>query len=119
MDQLIFACMVWLAAGQQANAGYPILTVVDAHGIRHFSAEQLLQRKDCRSPDLRGDDYHHKVQFRAVPLLSLFDKDLDPADALEATALDGFVAEIPLRQLVGETATGDIPWIAIEDPVHP
>ena len=119
VKQLMFACLVWLAAGQQANAGNPILTVVDAHGARHYSAEELLRRKSCSSPDLRGDDYHHKVQFRAVPLLSLFDEDLDPADTLEATALDGFVAEIPLRQLVGKTATGDVAWIAVEDPARP
>jgi mono/diheme cytochrome c family protein len=40
-------------------------------------------------------------------------------DTLEASAADGFIAQIPLALIARGTHGGAVAWLAIEDPAHP
>jgi hypothetical protein len=56
------------------------------------------------------------MSYHGVPLQALLGVlPPDPADTVQARAKDGFVAEIP-RTLISGAA---VPWIAVEDAVHP
>ena len=86
-----------------------------------LSAEELLSRADAATIEVPADvAYGRPMTFRDVPLLALLGKHLDPAfDTLEATATDGFVAQIPLG-LVNEGASGgSVAWLAVEDGAAP
>jgi mono/diheme cytochrome c family protein len=55
-----------------------------------------------------------------VPLLALLGTSIDPAlDTIEARAIDGFVAQIPLALVTKGREGGSVAWIAVEDPAEP
>ena len=97
----------------------PVPLAVSGHGLRQWSAAELLARPDARAIDLPIDPtYRRPMTYRAVPLPALLhDAGIAPGDTVQFVATDGFVAELPARLLL---ATGGAsPWLAVEDPATP
>ncbi|MEZ5465491.1 MAG: cytochrome c [Lysobacteraceae bacterium] len=64
-----------------------------------------------------GDDvaYRRDMRFRAIPMTSLLSGiERDHYDRLEAVALDGFVAQIPLSLLLDDRPGAPQAWLAVE-----
>jgi mono/diheme cytochrome c family protein len=60
------------------------------------------------------------MTYRAVPLLALLGSVHDSRfDTLEARALDGFIAQIPLALIAEGQHGGAVAWLAVEDPSQP
>ena len=89
--------------------------------MHRFTASDLLARPDAAEVAIPNDhDYGSATGYRAVPLLSLLaDLPPDRFDTLEARAIDGFVAQIPLSLVRQGVKGGAIAWIAVEPPNHP
>jgi mono/diheme cytochrome c family protein len=87
---------------------------------QRLTASELLARTDAAEVTVPDDvSYAQAKTFRVVPLLSLLPGVPEPFDTLEARALDGFVAQIPLS-LVREAASGgSVAWLAVEPPGRP
>jgi mono/diheme cytochrome c family protein len=98
-----------------------MLALSTGGGARVLKAEDLLSRPDARTIEIPADvAYKRPMTFRAVPLLALLGNDLDPAfDTLEATATDGFVAQIPLDLVRKGASGGSVAWLAVEDATGP
>ncbi len=65
-------------------------------------------------------DYGVSLTLQAVPLLDLLaGLPLERFDRLEASAKDGFVAQIPLALIEAGKRGGSVAWIAVEEPNHP
>jgi mono/diheme cytochrome c family protein len=110
--------MFMVLATKLAGAAEPSLTL-DLGGVQHrFTASELLTRPDAADIDIPNDhDYRRATHYRAVPLLPLLaDLPPDRFDTLEARALDGFVAQIPLSLVRQGAEGGAIAWIAVEPP---
>jgi mono/diheme cytochrome c family protein len=113
-----------LGAGMQAFADAPALVVKSGDDEHSFTASELLARPDNKSVNLTGtvvgDIYHHKVEYRAVPLLALLGNRPEAHfDTVEVQATDGFVSEIPLTLVERGAKNGAVAWLAVEDPAHP
>jgi mono/diheme cytochrome c family protein len=129
MKNILNASLVALAlycvgASTQAVADAPALVVKSGDGERSFTAADLLARPDNKSVSLSGnvsgDIYHHKVEYRAVPLLALLGNRPEAHfDTVELQASDGFVSEIPLALVERGAKNGAVAWLAVEDPAHP
>ena len=125
-DPRLVACLLVLScpvAPALAQGAPPTLTVVDAKGETHrFEAAALLADPDVET--IRVDEdaaYKDKAPpYRALPLASFLGR-LSPGDAdiLEATALDGYVAQLPADKVMGTDPAGAIAWLAVEDPSDP
>lgn len=106
-----------------AAAGATTLTVVDAAGTSHaFSASDLLARPDAASLMVKGDPAYGDAApvYRVVPLAKLLSgMPTTGADVVKATALDGFVAQLPAAKLLNTDAAGAIAYVAVEDPRKP
>jgi mono/diheme cytochrome c family protein len=109
------------AAAASAQPTQPILAVAAGAVTHHFTAAELLSRPDLASiPIPPGVDYDVPLTVQAVPLLDLLAAfPLERFDRLEATATDGFVAQIPLALIGAGKTGGSVAWVAIEDPAHP
>jgi mono/diheme cytochrome c family protein len=93
------------------------LSVDLGHGVKTYSAEQLLARSDARSITIPDDvSFKHAMHYRAVPLKALLEG-ANADDALLFVATDGFAAEIPAALVLH--AHGSEAWLAIEEPAHP
>ena len=92
---LVYLC----TAGVGAEPAEPALTITAGSITKHFTAAELLSRPDLASIQIPpGVDYDVPLTLQAVPLLDLLVLfSLEQFDRLEATATDGFVAQIPLR----------------------
>jgi mono/diheme cytochrome c family protein len=104
-----------------AWANTPSLTVSFGTDTRRFSVGELLARPDARTLQVpEGVGYGRSMTYRAVPLLALLPPAaLNGIDTIEARATDGFVAQIPAELVRKGANGGSVPWIAVEDPVHP
>nr|WP_183423979.1 c-type cytochrome [Luteibacter sp. Sphag1AF] len=93
------------------------LKIDTGHGVQTLESGALLRRADARDITVPEDvSYHRSMTWRAVPLRALLG-DL-PADAhIQFTALDGFSAEIPLKDITN--TKGAQAWLAIEQPSEP
>jgi mono/diheme cytochrome c family protein len=117
-------CCAGMGIGTQAHADAPALVIKNADGERSFTQADLLGRPDSKSVTLTGsvsgDIYHHKVEYRAVPLLALLGSRPEAHfDTVELQASDGFVSEIPLALIERGAKNGAVAWLAVEDPAHP
>src|SRR4051812_40542368 len=113
--------MFMVLATELARAAEPSLTF-DLGGVQHrFTASKLLARPDAADVDIPNDyDYRRATHYRVVPLLPLLaDLPQEHFDTLEARALDGFVAQIPLSLVRKGAEGGATAWIAIEPPGQP
>ena len=100
---LLGICM----ASARAEPTRPVLTITGGADTKHFTAAELLSRADLASLEIPPNvDYKVSLTVQAVPLLDLLAAiPLEGLDRLEASATDGFVAQIPLA-LIGETPQG-------------
>jgi mono/diheme cytochrome c family protein len=120
--KLVSALLLCLsAAGARAQPAQPTLTVTAGAVANHFTSAELLSRPDLASIQIPpGVDYDVPLTVQAVPLLDLLAAfPLEHYDRLEATATDGFVAQIPLALIEAGKSGGSVAWVAVEDPAHP
>jgi hypothetical protein len=109
------------AAGTCTQPAQPTLTVTAGAVTNRFTAAELLSRRDLANIQIPpGVDYNVQLTVQAVPLLDLLAAfPLEGFDRLEATATDGFVAQIPLSLIEAGKSGGSVAWVAVEDPAHP
>lgn len=112
-----------VVAPARAQGTDTVLTVIDATGKRHtFTPPALLGRGDATTIHIPRDvSYGNSPStYRAVPLASLLGSvPSTEADVLMATALDGFVAQLPLDKLMNTSPAGALAYLAIEDRAAP
>ena len=86
------------AASVRAEPAQPIFTITAGAVTKYFTAAELLSRSDLASVQIPPRvDYDVSLIVQAVPLLDLLAAfPLEGFDRLEASATDGFVAQIPL-----------------------
>jgi mono/diheme cytochrome c family protein len=109
------------ATALHAAPAQPTLTITAGGAANRFTVAELLSRRDLASVQIPPHvDYSNSLTVQAVPLLNLLASfPLEGFDRLEATATDGFVAQIPLTLIEAGKSGGSVAWIAIEDPDHP
>jgi mono/diheme cytochrome c family protein len=109
-------------ASERAEPAQPVLTITAGADTKHFTAAELLSRADLASLEIPSNvDYKVSLTVQAVPLLDLLAAiPLEGLDRLEASATDGFVAQIPLALIEAGKSGGSVAWIAVEDSAnHP
>ncbi|MDF3863092.1 c-type cytochrome [Pseudomonas denitrificans (nom. rej.)] len=93
------------------------LTLELPDGKHDLSTEQLLANPKAQDIEILADvSYNRAMHYRAVPLTALL-QGVQPADHLQAVALDGFAAELPAAPLLAEK--GSRAWLAIEESGKP
>jgi hypothetical protein len=104
------------AAGACAEPTQPALTVTAGAITNRFTAAELLARPDLVSVQIPpGVDYDVELTVQALPLLDLLAASpLGGFDRLEATATDGFVAQIPLALIKAGKSGGSVAWVAVK-----
>src|SRR5215471_12077143 len=115
---LLGICM----ASARAEPTRPVLTITGGADTKHFTAAELLSRADLASLEIPPNvDYKVSLTVQAVPLLDLLAViPLEGLDRLEASATDGFVAQIPLALIEAGKSGGSVAWVAVEDSAnHP
>lgn len=99
------------------------LTVVDAKGGSHaFPIATLLAHPDATTVTVTGDPSYgaDAPAFKAIPLAKLLaGLPVEGADVLKATALDGFVAQLPAARALSADPAGAVAYLAVEDPARP
>jgi len=113
----LLAVLLTGLGGQPSVAASPVLVVTVGGATQQFTGDELLARHDSARLEIPHDPaYGRAMSYRAVPLSALLSAlPPDPGDTIQATAIDGFVAELP-RTLIGGVA---VPWLAVEEPAHP
>ena len=109
------------AATVSAEPAQPILVITAGAVTNQFTTAELLSRTDLASVQIPPQvDYNVSLTVQAVPLLDLLAAfPLEGFDRLEASATDGFVAQIPLALIEAGKSGGSVAWIAVENPNHP
>jgi len=109
------------ATALHAEPAQPTLTITAGGVANRFTVAELLSRTDLASVQLPPHvDYSVSLTVQAVPLLDLLASfPLEGFDRLEASATDGFVAQIPLALIEAGKSGGSVAWIAVEDADHP
>jgi mono/diheme cytochrome c family protein len=104
----------------RAEPAQPTLTITAGPITHHFTATELLSRTDLASIRIPPHvDYDISLTLQAVPLLDLLAAfPLERFDRLEASATDGFIAQIPLSLIEAGKSGGSVAWIAVENPDH-
>jgi len=101
---------VALAAAAVAFAAEPTLELKLGPLAQHLTRKELLANPALRTIDVMTDvAYHRNMQYQAVPLNALI-RDVPPDGSVQFTATDGFVANIPVKTLLGVGQA----WLAIE-----
>jgi hypothetical protein len=92
---LLNICAVSVRAGPAPQ----VFTITAGTVTHHFTADELLSHADLAAIQIPPHvDYDFPLTLQAVPLLDLLAGfQLEPFDRLEATASDGFVAQIRSR----------------------
>lgn len=120
---LATAALLGLAAPTAAAADATTLTIVDAKGASHaFPRDTLLAHPDATTVTVTGDPSYGAAApaFRAIPLTRVMaGLPVEGADILKATALDGFVAQLPAARVLSEDPAGPVAYLAVEDPAQP
>src|ERR1700758_3968430 len=121
MSRLARLCAALLlslcSASVRAAPAQPLLTITAGAVTKHFTAAELLSRTDLVSVQIPPHvDYNVSLTLQAVPLLDLLAAfPLEGFDRLEASATDGFVAQIPLALIEAGKNGGSVAWIAVEN----
>lgn len=94
----------------------PVLDVAINGQTRHFTRDGLLARSEVTEVEIAHDvAYGKAMRFRAIPLAVLLPGLSTPADnVLEAVAIDGFAAHLPLDLVTNTDAAHAVAWLAIE-----
>jgi hypothetical protein len=68
----------------------------------------------------RDITYRVPMTYRAVPVAALFEGMTVPPDSvIEAIALDGFIAQLPLDLVLNSDESKAVAWLVIEPADHP
>ncbi len=114
---IIAALVVWTGT---VSAAEPSLLLKLGGVEQRITASELLARPDAAEVTAPDDvSYLQAKTYRSVPLLALLPGVPEPFDTLEARALDGFVAQIPLSLVRGAASGGSVAWLAVEPPGQP
>ena len=102
--------------GFQGASADPVLNVTTGGETRHLARDALLARPDVISVEIIHDvAYGKTMRFRAIPLAVLLTGLSAPADSvLEAVALDGFAAQLPLDLVTNTDPAEPVAWLALE-----
>jgi mono/diheme cytochrome c family protein len=100
----------------KAAAADAVLDVVIGGASRHFSRDELLRRGDAARVKVENDiAYGKAMEYRAVPVAALLGPLHPPLHGvIEAVAVDGFAAQLPVDLLMNTDAGKAIAWLAIE-----
>ena len=112
----VFAAFVFSGFLTGAALADPVLDVTVGDQTRHFARDTLLVRPDVAEVEISGDvSYGKAMRYRAVPLASILaGLDLPRDSVMEAVALDGFAAQLPIDLISNTDATKAVAWLAIE-----
>jgi len=102
-------------------AAEPVLEIAIGGETRQFGRDALLARADATIVEIANDvAYHQAMSYRAVPLAPLL-AGLNPAadTVIEAVALDGFAAQLPLDLITNTDLAKAVPWVAVEPGNRP
>src|SRR5438477_1790929 len=109
------------AAGVRAEPAQPILTITAGTVTNHSllrNCDHVPNSTACKSRPTSTTKF--SLTLQAVALFNLLEAfPLKGFDRLEATATDGFAAQIPLALIEASKSGGSVAWIAVEDPNHP
>ena len=100
----------------QATAADAVLDIVIGGETRHFARDELLHRSDVSRITIANDiSYGKAMTYQAVPVAALL-RPLNPPvhGVIEAVAIDGFAAQLPVDLLVDTDPHMAIAWLAIE-----
>ena len=119
MRALVLLCLLLLPA--LARADEPTITVTLGNDTRIFTRGGLLARSDATTIELARDvTYRMPMTYRAVPVSSLLaGMTLPPDSVIEAVALDGFIAQLPLDLVLNTDESKAVAWLAIEPGEQP
>lgn len=119
MRALIFACLMLLPG--LARAAEPVLEVEAGGDRRSFTQGEMLARPDAATIEVAKDaTYGGPMTYRAVPVAGLLaGLTLPPDSVIEAVAVDGFAAQIPLDLLLNQDASKALAWVAVEPADRP
>lgn len=106
MRALILLCLLLLPGLAQADE--PKITVTVGDKTRSFTRDELLARPDATTIEVPFDiTYRVPMTYRAVPVASLLEgMTLSPNSVIEAVALDGFIAQLPLDLVLNRVKAG-------------
>ena len=103
------------------HAAGPTLEIAAGGKTRSYTRDELLARPDAATVEVAKDvAYGGPMTYRAVPVAALLSGlNFPPDSVVEAVAIDGFAAQIPLDLLRNTDASKAIAWVAIETADHP
>lgn len=115
----IFIFLLIISAA--AHAADPVLEIDVGGEKRKFTREQMFAMPEAAIIEVvRDATYQGPMSYRAVPVAALLAGLKFPADSvLEAVAVDGFVAQLPLDRLLSTDPSKAIAWLAIEPKDKP
>jgi len=119
MRVLVLLCLFLLPGFALAEG--PTITVTVGDQTRTFTRGELLARPDATTIQVARDiTYRVPMTYRAVPVAALFEGMTVPPDSvIEAIALDGFIAQLPLDLVLNSDESKAVAWLAIEPADHP
>jgi mono/diheme cytochrome c family protein len=102
-------------------AAEPVLDIVIGSETRQFARDALLARADAATIEIAKDvSYGKTMSYRAVPLARLLAGLTFPTDSIiEAVAIDGFAAQLPLDLITNSDPAKAVAWVAVEPADKP
>lgn len=110
---ILLPCLFMMS---NSAAAEPVLDVVVGGQTRHFGRDEILRRSDVARVSVSSDiAYGKAMNYLAVPVAALLGG-LNPAagSVIEAVAVDGFAAQVPLDLLTNANSGKAVAWLAIE-----
>ena len=103
------------------QAAEPAVEVEVGAEKRSFTREELLARPDAVTIEVPKEvTSGAPMTYRAVPAAALLSGlTFPPGSVIEAVAIDGFAAQIPLDLMLNTDASKSIAWVAIEPADQP
>jgi mono/diheme cytochrome c family protein len=104
-----------------ARAAEPAVEVEVGAEKRSFTREELLARPDAATIEIPKEvTSGAPMTYRAVPAAALLaGLTFPPGSVIEAVAIDGFAAQIPLDLMLNTDASKSVAWVAIEPEDRP
>ncbi len=99
----------------------PTITIAVGNATRSFTRAELLLRPDATTINVARDvAYRAPMTYRTVQVASLLAGMMLPPDsAIEAVALNGFVAQLPPDLVLNTDESRAVAWLAIEPADQP
>lgn len=120
MRALILSCLLLLPTSF-ARAAEPSLDVAIGGETRSFTRDAMLAMPEAATIEVAKDaTYGGPMTYRAVPVAPLLAGLTVPPDSvIEAVAVDGFAAQLPLDLVLNTKSGKAIAWLAIEPADKP